>query len=105
MFARATSGDKRNNNRFSSCSLNAINPVLNTKARSPKGCFTGEYRAQPPPSIQPGAVCARRSRRMAPIVIPSFISANIPRAASMSLLHYLPPALSSATTATFALVC
>ncbi|KAK0183166.1 hypothetical protein PV327_001233 [Microctonus hyperodae] len=39
MFARATSGDKRNNNRFSPCSLNAINPVLNTKARSPKGCF------------------------------------------------------------------
>lgn len=40
MFARATSGDKRNNNRFSPCSLNAINPVLNTKARSHKGCFT-----------------------------------------------------------------
>ncbi|CAB0038707.1 unnamed protein product [Trichogramma brassicae] len=40
MFARATSGDKRNNNRFSPCSLNAINPVLNTKARSSKGCFT-----------------------------------------------------------------
>ncbi|XP_043266716.1 disintegrin and metalloproteinase domain-containing protein 10-like isoform X2 [Venturia canescens] len=40
MFARATSGDKRNNNRFSPCSLNSINPVLNTKARSPKGCFT-----------------------------------------------------------------
>ncbi|XP_031784543.1 disintegrin and metalloproteinase domain-containing protein 10 isoform X2 [Nasonia vitripennis] len=40
MFARATSGDKRNNNRFSPCSLNAINPVLNTKARSAKGCFT-----------------------------------------------------------------
>lgn len=43
MFARATSGDKRNNNRFSPCSLNAINPVLNSKARSPKGCFTGEF--------------------------------------------------------------
>ena len=40
MFARATSGDKRNNNRFSPCSLTAINPVLNSKARSPKGCFT-----------------------------------------------------------------
>ncbi|CAK9824706.1 Disintegrin and metalloproteinase domain-containing protein 10 [Anthophora retusa] len=40
MFARATSGDKRNNNRFSPCSLSAINPVLNSKARSPKGCFT-----------------------------------------------------------------
>lgn len=45
MFARATSGDKRNNNRFSPCSLNAINPVLNSKARSPKGCFTGEFYA------------------------------------------------------------
>jgi len=43
MFARATSGDKRNNNRFSPCSLNAINPVLNSKARSPKGCFTGQF--------------------------------------------------------------
>ncbi|EFN83625.1 ADAM 10 [Harpegnathos saltator] len=40
MFARATSGDKRNNNRFSPCSLNSINPVLNSKARSLKGCFT-----------------------------------------------------------------
>lgn len=41
MFARATSGDKKNNNHFSPCSLNSINPVLNAKARSPKGCFTG----------------------------------------------------------------
>ncbi|XP_067137690.1 disintegrin and metalloproteinase domain-containing protein 10-like [Centruroides vittatus] len=40
MFARATSGDKRNNNRFSPCSLRNINAVLNTKARSLKGCFT-----------------------------------------------------------------
>ncbi|CAL7939204.1 unnamed protein product [Xylocopa violacea] len=39
MFARATSGDKRNNNRFSPCSLVSINPVLNAKARSSKGCF------------------------------------------------------------------
>ncbi|KAK2575767.1 hypothetical protein KPH14_007153 [Odynerus spinipes] len=39
MFARATSGDKRNNNRFSPCSLVSINPVLNAKARSVKGCF------------------------------------------------------------------
>jgi len=42
MFARATSGDKRNNNKFSPCSLKAIEPVLNAKARSTKGCFTGE---------------------------------------------------------------
>lgn len=40
MFARATSGDKRNNNHFSPCSLKSINPVLNFKARSAKGCFT-----------------------------------------------------------------
>ncbi|XP_057330460.1 disintegrin and metalloproteinase domain-containing protein 10-like [Microplitis mediator] len=39
MFARATSGDKRNNNRFSRCSLISINPVLDVKARSTKGCF------------------------------------------------------------------
>lgn len=43
MFARATSGDKRNNNKFSPCSLKAIEPVLNAKARSGKGCFTGTY--------------------------------------------------------------
>lgn len=43
MFARATSGDKRNNNKFSPCSLKAIEPVLNAKARSNKGCFTGKH--------------------------------------------------------------
>ncbi|KAF4532474.1 hypothetical protein B566_EDAN003050 [Ephemera danica] len=40
MFARATSGDKRNNNKFSPCSLQAISPVLANKARSTRGCFT-----------------------------------------------------------------
>ncbi|XP_037090955.1 disintegrin and metalloproteinase domain-containing protein 10-like [Pollicipes pollicipes] len=39
MFARATSGDKRNNDRFSPCSLRSIEPVLRVKARSKKGCF------------------------------------------------------------------
>lgn len=42
MFARATSGDKRNNNKFSPCSLRSINAVLNTKAKSLKGCFQGK---------------------------------------------------------------
>ncbi|XP_041970405.1 uncharacterized protein LOC121726859 [Aricia agestis] len=46
MFARATSGDRKNNNKFSPCSLKAIDPVLNNKARSPKGCFT-----EPQPAI------------------------------------------------------
>ncbi|XP_065333192.1 disintegrin and metalloproteinase domain-containing protein 10 isoform X1 [Cloeon dipterum] len=40
MFARATSGDKRNNNKFSPCSLDSISPVLAAKARSSRGCFT-----------------------------------------------------------------
>ncbi|XP_046402569.1 disintegrin and metalloproteinase domain-containing protein 10 isoform X2 [Ischnura elegans] len=40
MFARATSGDKKNNNKFSPCSLKSIDPVLNAKARNVKGCFT-----------------------------------------------------------------
>jgi len=40
MFARATSGDKKNNNKFSPCSLRQINSVLNSKARDSKGCFT-----------------------------------------------------------------
>jgi len=39
MFARATSGDKYNNKRFSPCSLKSINKVLQVKARGPKGCF------------------------------------------------------------------
>ena len=41
MFARATSGDKTNNKRFSPCSLRSIHEVLTAKARGPKGCFTG----------------------------------------------------------------
>ncbi|XP_064471888.1 disintegrin and metalloproteinase domain-containing protein 10-like [Ornithodoros turicata] len=40
MFAHATSGDKKNNNRFSPCSLKGINAVLNSKARNTKGCFS-----------------------------------------------------------------
>ena len=42
MFARATSGDKYNNKRFSPCSLKSINKVLQVKARGPKGCFNGK---------------------------------------------------------------
>ena len=42
MFARATSGDKINNNLFSPCSLKSINAVLNIKAKSIKGCFQGK---------------------------------------------------------------
>ncbi|MCL4144543.1 UNVERIFIED_CONTAM: hypothetical protein GTU68_030727 [Idotea baltica] len=45
MFARATSGDKQNNNKFSPCSLKQINNVLNSKARDAKGCFTEPQRA------------------------------------------------------------
>ncbi|ROT78498.1 putative disintegrin and metalloproteinase domain-containing protein 10 isoform X2 [Penaeus vannamei] len=45
MFARATSGDKRNNNKFSPCSLQQINSVLNSKARDVKGCFTAPQAA------------------------------------------------------------
>lgn len=42
---RATSGDKRNNNKFSPCSLQQINSVLNSKARDVKGCFTAPQAA------------------------------------------------------------
>ena len=42
MFARATSGDKSNNRKFSPCSLKSIKPVLLSKAIGPKGCFQGE---------------------------------------------------------------
>ncbi|CAG7827487.1 unnamed protein product, partial [Allacma fusca] len=40
MFARATAGDRKNNNKFSPCSLRSILPVLNIKARDLHGCFT-----------------------------------------------------------------
>jgi len=46
MFARATSGDKSNNRKFSPCSLKSVKEVLNVKARGPKGCFIGEWRKQ-----------------------------------------------------------
>ena len=42
MFARATSGDKANNRKFSPCSLKSVKKVLTAKARGPKGCFIGE---------------------------------------------------------------
>ena len=40
MFARATSGDKKNNKKFSPCSLKNIRQVLQAKARGVGGCFT-----------------------------------------------------------------
>lgn len=40
MFARATSGDKRNNRQFSPCSLKSVKNVLTIKARGGAGCFT-----------------------------------------------------------------
>ncbi len=39
---RATSGDKVNNKKFSPCSLDSINKVLEAKARGRKGCFKGK---------------------------------------------------------------
>ncbi len=46
MFARATSGDKRNNKKFSPCSIKAINGVLNEKARGKNGCFEGTNKSK-----------------------------------------------------------
>lgn len=39
MYARATSGDKSNNNKFSICSIRNISQVLDKKRSS---CFVGE---------------------------------------------------------------
>jgi disintegrin and metalloproteinase domain-containing protein 10 len=39
MFARATSGDKPNNNKFSQCSKDSMSMVIAAKARSSAGCF------------------------------------------------------------------
>ena len=41
MFARATSGDKPNNNKFSTCSKSSMATVMDAKARSMNGCFIG----------------------------------------------------------------
>ena len=40
MYARATSGDKRNNNKFSVCSIRNISRVLEKKRGD---CFVGTY--------------------------------------------------------------
>lgn len=39
MYARATSGDKPNNNKFSICSQSAMAEIMAAKARGPNGCF------------------------------------------------------------------
>ena len=39
MYAYATSGEQTNNDDFSSCSVDSISPVLETKARGTDGCF------------------------------------------------------------------
>ena len=41
MFARATSGDKPNNNKFSGCSKDSMALVMEAKARHSGGCFIG----------------------------------------------------------------
>jgi len=42
MYARATSGDRPNNNKFSSCSKKSMSAVLQFKARTHDGCFVCE---------------------------------------------------------------
>ena len=43
MFARATSGDKPNNNKFSTCSKMSMALVMEAKARHTGGCFIGKF--------------------------------------------------------------
>ena len=43
MFARATSGDKPNNNKFSECSQVSMALVMEAKARHTAGCFIGKF--------------------------------------------------------------
>ena len=45
MFARATSGDKPNNNKFSACSKASMATVMEAKARHTLGCFIGAPRS------------------------------------------------------------
>ena len=40
MYARATSGDKPNNNQFSRCSQSSMGEIMAVKARGNSGCFT-----------------------------------------------------------------
>ena len=42
MYARATSGDRPNNNKFSSCSKKSMADVMTAKARGEDGCFIGK---------------------------------------------------------------
>ena len=42
MFARATSGDRTNNNRFSRCSKESMSVVMAAKGRGVNGCFISE---------------------------------------------------------------
>ncbi|KAJ8311382.1 hypothetical protein KUTeg_010737, partial [Tegillarca granosa] len=44
MYARATSGTQSNNEKFSSCSIKEVGPILAAKARDSNGCFI-EYPA------------------------------------------------------------
>ena len=44
MFARATSGDKPNNNKFSLCSQVSMALVMEAKARHTAGCFIGRLK-------------------------------------------------------------
>ena len=43
MFPMATSGFLPNNKLFSSCSITSMGSILETKARSSSGCFTGNF--------------------------------------------------------------
>jgi len=43
MYARATSGDRPNNNKFSVCSKQAMAQVMAVKARGDHGCFIRMY--------------------------------------------------------------
>lgn len=42
MYAHATSGNLPNNNKFSSCSINQMAPIIENKCRTTTGCFIGK---------------------------------------------------------------
>lgn len=42
MYAHATSGNLPNNNKFSSCSINQMAPIIENKCRTSTGCFIGK---------------------------------------------------------------
>ena len=57
MYARATSGDRPNNNKFSKCSTQSMAQVISAKAQGEHGCFIRKHSPPPPVTRGTGPGC------------------------------------------------